>query len=157
MLRKSKLPSSVIPIILIVSLVSLSSFVQATPASFYVNPGEELSRSTELSVNDRVLIEFSVVWGAEAKTVDFSMVSPNGTITDFGEQGTLSYSFVCTEKGQYTLHFINHDPAERILITLECKVQSYVLGMPTNLFWLLLIAAACIAGIIAFTALSKTS
>jgi emp24/gp25L/p24 family/GOLD len=155
MLRKSHILPFVISLVI---LASLSGFAQAIATSFSVKAGEDVSRSIDLLADDRVLIEFSVVGeGEKANTVGFSLVAPNGTINDFGEQGTLSFSFVCTEKGQYALHFINQDSTATILVTLECKIDHYVFGMETNLFWLVFIALVCIVGAVGYVVLTKTS
>jgi len=155
MLRKSHIFPFLISFIIVVSLIG---FAQATATfSFWVEASEDVSRSIDLSVDDRVLIKFSTTWAAEANTIGFSIVSPNGTVTDFGEQGALSFSFVCTENGQYTLHFVNQDDAETKLVILEYEIEHYVFGMTTNLFWLVLIALISIVGAIVLIILTKTS
>jgi hypothetical protein len=154
MLRKSHIFPFLISFIIVVSLIG---FAQATVTfSFWVEAGEDVSRMIDLAVDDQVLIKFSTVWAAETNTIGFSIVSPNGTITDFGEQGAFSFSFVCTEKGQYTLHFVNQDDAERKLVTLEVRIEHYVFGM-TPLFWLVLIAVVSIVGAFGLVILTKTS
>ena len=154
MLRKSRVFSFVISSIILVSVIGLA---QATSTYFSVKTGEDVSRSLDLAANDRVLIEFSVAWGAEASTVGFSLVCPNGTITDFGEQGTFSFSFVSTEAGIHTLHFANQGSTATKLVTLEYKIDRNFFGMTTDIFWLVFIALVCIAGIVGFVILSKTS
>ncbi len=155
MLRKSHIFSFLISFIIAVRLIG---FAQATATfSFWVKAGEDVSRSIDLSVDDRVRIKFSTVWAAEANTIGFLIVSPNGTVTDFGEQGALNFSFVCTEQGQYTLHFVNQDDAETKLVILEYEIEHYVFGMTTNLFWMVLIALISIVGAIVLVLLTKTS
>jgi len=154
MLPKSHIFTLVSSFIIIISLIG---FAQATSTYFTVKTGEEVSRSIDLAKDDRVQIKYSVSWAAEASTVDFSLVTPNGTITEFGEQGTFSFSFVCTEAGQYTMHFVNHNPNATPLVTLEYKIDHYLLGMTTDFFWLVFIALVCIVGIVGFVILSKTS
>lgn len=155
MLQKSHIFPFLISFIIAVSLIALAQ--AAATFSFWVEAGEDVSRMINLSVDDRVLIKFSTVWAAEANTIDFSIVSPNGTTTDFGEQGAFSFNFVCTEKGQYTLHFVNQDNTERKLVTLEVGIEHYIFGMTTTLFWLVLIAVVCVAGAILAVLLTKTS
>jgi hypothetical protein len=155
MLRKSHIFPFLITFIIVVSFIG---FAQATAtSSFWVETGEDVSRMIDLSVGDQVLIKFSTVWAAEVNTIGFSVVSPNGTTTDFGEKGALSFSFVCREKGQYTLHFVNQDDVERKLVTLEVGIEHYVFGMTTDLFWLVLIAVVSIVGGIVLVILTKTS
>ena len=156
-MREMSRKSHIFPFVIsFVVLAILSGVAQAIAASFSVKIGEEVSRPIDLVVDDRVLIQFTVV-GGEVKTIGFSMISPNGTITDFGETGKLSFNFVCTEKGQYTLHFVNTDPTAEKLVTLDCNIDHYVFGMTTNLFWIVLIALVCIAGAVGYVILSKTS
>jgi len=155
MLRKLHIFPFLTSFIIVVSLIGLA---QATATfSFWVEAGEDVSRMIDLSVDDHVLIKFSTVWAAKANTIVFSIVSPNGTITDFGEQGALRFSFVCTEKGQYAFHFVNQDDVERKLVTLEVGIEHYVFGMTANLFWLVLIAVVSIVGAIVLVLLTKTS
>lgn len=155
MLRKSQIFPFLISFIIIVSFIGFAK--AAATSSFWVEASEDVSRTIDLSVDDQVLIKFSTVWAAEANTIGFSIVSPNGTTTDFGEQGAFSFSFVCTEKGQYTLHFVNQDDAERKLVTLEVGIEHYVFGMTTNLLWLVFIALVIIGCTIVLVLLTKTS
>jgi hypothetical protein len=155
MLRKSHIFPFLISFIVVVSLIGYAQ--AAATFSFWVEAGEDVSRMIDLSVDDQVLIKFSTVWAAEANTIGFSIASPNGTVTDFGEQGALNFSFTCTEKGQYTLHFVNQDDAERKLVTLEVGIEHYIFGMTANLFWLVLIAVVSIVGAIVLVLLTKTS
>jgi hypothetical protein len=152
MLRKS----TIFPFLILFILVAgFSSSAHAFSASFYVEPGENVSRSVDLSLDDRVFIQFSLVWAAEANTIHFWLVSPNGDINDFGEKGAVSLNFVCTEKGRYTMHFVNESPTTQ-LVTLECKIDRYVFGMPTDIFWLAFIALVVVLGAVTFVVLSKT-
>lgn len=154
MLRKPRLSTFVISFMVIVSLIG---FAQATSTYFTVKTGEDVSRALDLAKDDRVQIKFSVAWAAEASTVGFSIVSPNGTITDFGEQGAFSFSFVCTEAGLYNLHFVNNNSNANPLVTLEYKIDHYLFGMTTDYFWLVFIALVVIVAIVGFALLSKTS
>lgn len=155
MLRKLHIFPFLTSFIIVVSLIGLA---QATATfSFWVEAGEDVSRMIDLSVDDRVLIKFTTVWAAEVNTIGFSIVTPNGTTTDFGEQGAFSFNFVCTEKGPYTLHFVNQDNIERKLVTLEVGIEHYIFGMTTTLFWLVVIAVVCVAGGILAVLLTRTS
>ncbi len=157
MLQKSYVFTFLVSLIIVVGFIS--SVQASITSSFYVKPGEDVTRFLDLAADDQVSIKFSVVWGAEANTISFSIASPNGTVTDLGKQGTLNYGFTCTDKGEYTLHFINNE-AETKLVSLEYKIDHNVFGifgMTPSLFWLVFIAVICIVGIVVFVALSKTS
>ncbi len=153
-MRKSHIFPLLISLVLVVSSIGFAKAVATF--SFWVNAGEDVSRLIYLSVDDQVLIKFTTAWAAEANTIGFSIVSPNGTVADFGEQGALRFSFVSTESGQYNLHFVNND-TETKLVTLEYEIEHYVFGMTPSLFWLVLIALVCIVGAIVFVILTKTS
>ena len=153
MLRKSYIFTFVICFIIAVSLIG---FAQAPSTFLSLKPGEDVSHSIDLLVDDRVIIKFSVAWGAEASAVGFSLVSPNGTVTDFGEQGAMSYSFVCTEKGQYTMHFDNSDSTTKV-VTLEYTIDHYLFGMTTNLFWLVVFALICVVAAVGYVILTRPS
>ncbi len=153
MIRKSSIFAFTISLII---AVCLSGIVLAATGTFSVKTGEDKSLSIDLLTNDHVVIKFSVAWSEEASTVGFSIVCPNGTKIDFGEQGSFSFNLVCTEGGQYALHFVNQGLSTKI-VTLEYTIEHQFLGISTNLFWLVIIALICIIGAIGYVILTRPS
>jgi hypothetical protein len=143
-------------ILIIVALLAfLMGLGQATTTNLTVQGGEEVTCPINLVVEDRVLIQFTVV-GGPVSTLQFSIIFPNATLRDFGEVGKTSYTFICDVEGEYTLHFINNDQTGSKLVTLNYEVQHYIFGIPQMLFLIIIIVLACIGGVAAFVMLGKT-
>ncbi|OGD46050.1 hypothetical protein A3K79_01845 [Candidatus Bathyarchaeota archaeon RBG_13_46_16b] len=74
-LKKNKL-LLLFSVLLFLSLIQLSS---ATVLDFTVRAGDEVTRPMTLTVEDRVVIKFTVVGGQGGNTLDFRLAYPNGT------------------------------------------------------------------------------
>jgi Mg2+ and Co2+ transporter CorA len=122
--------------------------------SLTVKPREDSTYRANLLVDDHVLLKFTVV-GDTNSLVAFSLTFPNGTAKEFGNVGTLSYSFVCKDEGVYTLHFVNNDQSENKLVTLDCEVEHYLLGMPQMLFLAIIVVVVCVAMVAAYILMSR--
>ena len=142
-------------LIILALLLVLTGLAQATTTNLTVQRGKELTYPINLAVEDRVLIQFTVVGGETSNTLHFSLTFPNATVRDFGEIGHFSYSFICDAEGDYTLHFVNNDLTENKLVTLNYEVDHYIFGIPQMLFLTIIIAVACIGGVAAFILMSR--
>jgi multisubunit Na+/H+ antiporter MnhC subunit len=76
---------------------------------------------------------------------------------NFGTTGNLNYAFVCSQEGEYKLHFSNVVSAEDKLVSLDYEVQHYIFGMQQNLFLTLIVVGICVAAKAVFVLMSKTS
>jgi hypothetical protein len=135
-----------------------TTFVQsakATSASFTVHGGEEITKVLKLTVEDHVLIRFTVV-GAFENTIHFYLTYPNGTINDFNDKGDFRYTFVCDAEGNYILHFSNLASSVDKLVTLDYEIEHYIFGVPQMLFLTIIIAVICVIAVACFIFLSKT-
>ena len=128
--------------------------VQAKALKFTVPRSAEWTEFLELAVDDRVTITFTVV-GQIDSSVHFYITYPNGTESDFGEQGHLEHRFVCVAEGECILHFDNQDPSEDKLVTLNYEVHHYLFGMPRMLFLAMVIVLILQAAVAAFAQLGK--
>lgn len=146
--------SCVVLFVALVLLVGFSGFAQATTLSLTVKPGEDSTYRANLLADDHVLMKFTVV-GNTNSLIAFSLTSPNGTVKEFGDVGILSYSFVCKNEGDYTLHFVNNDQSENKLVTLDLEVEHYLLGMPQMLFLALVVVVVCVAMVAAYILMSR--
>jgi len=142
-------------LIILALLLVLTGLAQATTTNLTVQRGKELTYPIDLDVEDRVLIQFTVVGGETSNTLHFSLTFPNATVRDFGEIGHFSYSFICDAEGEYMLHFANNDLTENKLVTLNYEVDHYILGIPQMLFLTIIIVVACIGGVAAFVLMSR--
>jgi len=146
---------SVYALIVLVLLIVLMGFVQATKTYFTVQVGEEIIHPVNLSVEDRVLIQFTVV-GETSNTLHFSIIFPNATVRDFEELGDFRYSFICDVEGKFSLNYTNNDQMGNKLVTLNYEIQHYIFGIPQMLFLTLIIALACVGGVVAFVLLGRS-
>lgn len=136
------------------SLVILDP-VEAAAVSFTVEGGEEETKKLNLAVEDRVLIRFTVIGSQEDNSLKFSLVCPNGTVRNFGEQNDFRYSFVCDLDGEYLLRFSNVDSFVDKLVTLECEVEHYIFGIPQMLFLTIIIVLVCVVAVATFVLMGK--
>jgi hypothetical protein len=137
-----------------VLFVIFIQLTEATTTNFTLHGGDEEVRSLKLAVEDRVFIRFTVI-GQTTSNVRFYITCPNSTVREFGEVGDFSYSFVCGDEGDYSLHFINSSEEDK-LVTLDYEVQHYVFGMPQMLFLTIIIVWVSVGAIAVFVLMGKT-
>jgi hypothetical protein len=152
MTRYTRILACSLIIAIAVSILIYSS--QATVSTFSVKGGEVVTQQINLAVEDHIVIKVTVVGSSDG--FRFSISCPNGTVKDFGNVGYLSFSFVCTEGGDYTLNFSNIESSTDKLITLDYEVGHYIFGIPQMLFLVLIIAAVCAAAIAVFILMGKS-
>lgn len=134
--------------------LALAEAVKATTMSFTVPKGEEWTKSISLAVDDRVLIEFTVV-GQTKSALDFYITDPQGNVKVEYGQGKVKHCFVCDTAGEYILHFSNTDQSEDKLVTLNYDVQHYILGIPQTLFLTMFIVLVCVGAVATFVLMGK--
>lgn len=139
----------------VATLAILVQAASATAMSITVAARQEATRTLNLAVEDRVLIEFTVVGGQSGNTLEFQMVCPNGTVIGFGTVGDMNYRFVCSDEGAYILRFSNAGSSEDKLVSLNYEVQHYVFGMPQMLFMTVVIMVVCVAAVAVFILMAK--
>jgi len=142
----------------LVLFVIIATFIlqnaEATATNFTVHGGEEITKQISLTVDDHVLIRFSVV-GAPDNTLNFSIVYPNGTVQNFGLIGDFHHSFICDSDGTCILHFSNMHSIEEKFVALDYEVEHYILGIPQMLFLTVIIAILCVAAVAVFILMGK--
>jgi hypothetical protein len=128
--------------------------VRATAESFTVRAGQEKIIPLSLATDDHVQIRLTVIGAANG--LDFYITDPHGnTMENFGATGNLNYAFVCSQEGEYTLHFSNVVSAEDELVSLDYEVTHYTFGMQQDLFLTLIVAGLCVALVAFFVLMSK--
>jgi len=152
MIRSGKLLICFLFIIMVSQIIA--QVARATTTNFTVHGGEEVTKTLNIVVEDRVLVEFTVVAQSD-KALFFYIAYPNGTVKDFGKRGVLSYSFVCDAEGDYVLHFSNIDSSEDKFVTLNYEIQHYIFGIPQMLFLTIIIVLVCLAAVAAFVFMGK--
>lgn len=129
--------------------------VKATAESFTVRAGQEETKLLNLVTEDRVQIRFTVT-GGTTNVLDFYITDPYGNVMEtFGNTGSVSYAFVCSQEGNYKLHFSNIASAEDKLVSLDCEVEHYIFGMQQMLFLTLVVVGICMAAVAVFVLMSK--
>jgi multisubunit Na+/H+ antiporter MnhC subunit len=129
--------------------------VRATAESFTVPAGQEETKTLSLVVEDHVQIRFTVT-GKATNLLDFYITGPQGNVmVTFGATGNVNYAFVCSQEGEYRLHFSNVASAEDKLVSLDYEVQHYIFGMQQTLFLTLIVVGICVAAVAVFILMSK--
>ena len=149
MIRLKRGPIRFLFIVIVFAI--LVQHADATVISFEVPRGEEVTRSINLVVEDRVLVKLTVVG-----TLDFYITDPNGDVQiEYSRVDFVSYSFVCDEAGEYVLHFSNTDSSEDKLVALDYEIQHYIFGIPQMLFLTIVIVLICMAAVATFILMGK--
>ena len=139
----------------VLAFAILAQIVSATTMNFTVEAGQEVTKTLNLVVEDRVFIHFSVVGGQSGNTLNFYVTYPNGTAKNFGTIGSLTCRFVCDEDGECVLHFSNADFSENKLVSMDYEVQHYIFGMPQMLFLAIVIVVFCVGAVAVFVLMGK--
>jgi hypothetical protein len=128
-------PTSFTVIIVVILFTFLTFSVQASTTTFNVPSGEELTRTIDLKIEDRVTLTFTAVGGG-TEPLHFYMVFPNGTTLDIGPATQFKTNFISDASGSFELHFDNNSTSTQ-LITLNYEVERYYFGLPI-MIWLLI-------------------
>jgi len=139
--------------------VLIATFVinsaDAKTENLSVPPETDLTKSLHLKENDRVSIGFSVI-GEISNQIDFYITNPDeDRACQYDNTGHESFSFLTTKAGTYTLHFDNTQSTETKIITLNYDVEHYILGMPQEMFLVMVIAVICVLAIAVFILAGK--
>jgi hypothetical protein len=152
MLIKKHIACSLLAIAIALLLVPA---VRGVAQSFTVKAGQEETRTISLVVEDHVQIRFTVI-GQTISTLNFYITDPYGYLMEtFGDTGNVNYAFVCSQEGNYTLHFSNVASAEDKLVSLDYEVTPYIFGMPQTLFLVLIVVGICMAAVAVYILMSK--
>lgn len=142
-------------LLIVVVLLVFAQPAESIAASFNVPQDEEATRILRLVVEDRVLVKFTVVAQNES-ILDFSITDPNqGLIVELKRSGSVEYSFVCDQAGEYILHFSNIGYSESKLVTLDYEIQHYIFGIPQMLFLTIMIVLVCLGAVATFIIMGK--
>ena len=152
MLIKKLLACSLLAVAIVLLLVPA---VRGVAESFTVKAGQEETRTIYLVVEDHVQIRFTVI-GQTISTLNFYITDPHGyTMKTFSATGNVNYAFICSQEGDYTLHFSNVASTEDKLVSLDYEVTPYIYGIPQTLFLVLIIVGICMVMVTVFILKSK--
>lgn len=139
----------------VLGFLILTQIASASTMNFTVNAGQEVTRTLNLAVEDRVFIHFSVVGGQSGNTLDFYITYPNATVKSYGTIGSLTHRFVCDKDGNCILHFSNTNYSENKLVSMDYEVQHYIFGIPQMLFLTIIIVVFCVGAVAVFILMGK--
>ena len=140
----------------VLAALLLTPIAMATAMSFTVQAGQEVTKTLNLAVDDHVQIRFTVT-GQTTSALGFYVTDPAGNVkVTFGIIGNLNYAFVCSEQGEYGLHFSNIGSTEDKLVSLDYEVEHYMFGMPQMLFLTLIVVGICVVMVAVFILIGKT-
>jgi hypothetical protein len=143
------------PLLATTIILLLIPTVKATAESFMVRAGQEETKPINPVNEDHVQIRFTVT-GGTTNALDFYITDPNGNVMETLSNTTSGdYAFVCSQEGEYQLHFSNIASADDKLVSLDYEIDHYIFGMPQMLFMTLIVAVICVAAVAVFILMSK--
>lgn len=150
----SKIGYVLFAIVLFASLFVLVGTVASENANFVVQPHEERVITIKLQETDSFSGSFSVVSNDDFG-VDFSISDPgNQTTLIYSNTKQKSFSFTAEMTGNYQLHFDNPESSELVkTVALNYNVTHYIMGLPQEQFFLVVIAIVALIGVVVYVAL----
>jgi hypothetical protein len=129
----------------------------ATVMNLKIHGGQEAPLTINLQADDHFVIKYSVLGEQDDTTIDFYMTNPDQTvgITNPNSAGG-TVAFVCTNPGDYVLHFSNGGSTIDKFVSIDYEIEHYILGMPQMFFLTIVIALLCVAAVAVFIFNSKT-
>ena len=147
----------ILPLLVAVSLLTvLAGVVQATTESITVQSGKDTARTINLAKGDHISMAFTVL-GPSPSSINFCMVFPNGTITEYGQTSHFSLDFLTNTEGECQLHSDNTNSSDAQLVTLNYNAEHYIFGMPQMIFLLIFIAAVLLCVVAGYVIMGKYS
>ena len=126
----------------------------AETENFKVSAFQETTRSINLQADDHVSMGYTII--GESSEFDFRITDPLGkTVLQFNGTGQRNFSFAATTTGTYILHFNNSLSSEARIVTLNYSIQHYIMGIPQNMFLVIVIAVILVVAVAAFAFLGK--
>jgi hypothetical protein len=137
-------------------VLALVGTAQATTLSLNVPAGKDSVQSIDISAEDRVLVKFSAV-GDVPPTLNFWVIFPNGTTTNYGETSQREMLFVSETSGQFVMHFDNSNSSSQKLVTLNYEIEHYYFGIPSVLFIIVAITVLLVFVVAGYIIMGKYS
>lgn len=110
-------------ILLPVSVLMLAFYVsvaRARDGSFVIGPMQEAVENVDLGVSDQVFGNLSV----SSASIDFFITDPSGaTVLGFHNVSSISFNFVASENGTYSMHLENAYQAYDVTVELDYRVK----------------------------------
>jgi len=139
---------------MIVSLFILVDIAVSDNANFVIQPQEKHVITLSLQETDSVYGSFSVASNDDTG-VNFLISDPrNQTTLRFDNVKQKSFSFIAKTTGNYQLHFNNSVSSDYTkTVALNYNVTHYIMGLPQEQFFLIVIAIVALIGVVIYVAL----
>jgi len=135
-------------------LLALVNVAVGDNATFTVQPSKTHVITLSLRESDSVSGSFSVV-SDDDTGVNFFITDPyNNTVLRYDNVLQKSFSFTATTDGDYKLHFDNSvSTVFSKAVSLNYSTIHYIMGMPQEQFWFIVIAAVALIGVMLYVVL----
>ena len=130
--------------------------VNAVSHTFTVPADGEVVKTIGLNEGDVVWGRVIVVGGSD-NTIKFYVTDPNGNaILQFDRAGATDFRFTIANTGTHRFHFDNMQSGSDKTVTINYEVQRYIMGLPQEFFYVLVVALIGLIGVFVFVALSRS-
>ena len=135
-------------------LLSTSYLVNADTGTFQVQPLQQ--QTITLNLNNGDSVTGTIVVNGQGM-IDFWISDPQGmNVTNYGNVGQTDFSMNAQTSGNFTLHMFNPSANSSVSATINYNPNYTILGMPQELFLLLVIVGIALLLIVVWALSSKT-
>ena len=139
--------------LLTLCLLSTSCLVNADTGTFQIQPLQQ--QTITLNLNNGDSVTGTVVVNGQG-VIDFWISDPQGTnVTNYGNVGQTGFSMNAQTSGNFTLHMFNPDANSSVSATINYNPNYTIMGMPQELFLLLVIVGIALLLIVVWALSSK--
>ena len=134
-------------------LLSTSCLVNADTGTFQIQPLQQ--QTITLNLNNGDSVTGTVVVNGQG-VIDFWISDPQGTnATNYSNVGQTGFSMNAQTSGNFTLHMFNTSTNSSVSATINYNPNYTILGMPQELFLLLVIVGIALLLIVVWALSSK--
>jgi hypothetical protein len=149
-LKKGSLP---LFLLLTLSLLATACTVSADIGTFQILPLQQ--QTITLNLNNGDSVSGTVVVNGQG-LIDFWISDPQDiNVTNYGNVGQTDFSMNAQTSGTFTLHMLNTSADSSVSVTINYNATYRILGMPQELFLVLVIVGIALLFIIVWALSSR--
>ena len=149
-LRKGSIP---LFLLLTFSLLATVRSVVADTATYPIQPLQQ--QTITLTLNNGDSVTGTIVVNGQGM-IDFWISDPQGmNVTNYSNAGQTSFSINAQTSGTFTFHMFNPSADSSISVTINYNPNFTILGMPQELFLLLVIVGVALLLVVVWALSSK--
>jgi len=149
-LRKGSIP---LFLLLTFSLLATVRSVVADTATYQIQPLQQ--QTITLTLNNGDSVTGTIVVNGQGM-IDFWISDPQGmNVTNYSNAGQTSFSINAQTSGTFTFHMFNPSADSSISVTINYNPNYTILGMPQELFLLLVIVGIALLLVVVWALSSK--